>query len=110
MPNIPKEGVNLKCALAFRRKVIYSFRKLAWEVKHDSKYSQIRAVCGISALFSFNAHTGGVRMMQLLGFVVLPYHKPLGRFGLLWENIFSWWLIWVYNETSLHSRHFLRLR
>ena len=49
-------------------------------------------------------------MMQHLGFVVLPYHNPLGRFGLFWENFFSWWLMWAYNETSLHSRHFLKLQ
>ena len=49
-------------------------------------------------------------MMQHLGFVVLPYHNPLGRFGVFWENIFSCWLMLAYNETSLHSRHFLKLQ
>jgi hypothetical protein len=110
MPKIPKEGASLEWALARRRRVVYSFKKLAQEIQHENRYSQIRAICGVSALFSFSAHTGGVRMMQHLGFVVLPYHNPLGRFGVFWENIFSWWLMWAYNETSLHRRYFLKLQ
>jgi hypothetical protein len=41
---------------------------------------------------------------------VLPYHRPLGKFGEFWENFFSWWLMWTYNDASLHSREFWRLQ
>jgi hypothetical protein len=87
-----------------------AFKELAKVMQNDLRYSQVRAVCGTSALFSFTEHTGGVRMMQHLGFSVYPYHNPLGKFGVFWENLFSWWLMWVYNETSLHSRHFQKLQ
>src|SRR4030042_2739022 len=101
MPKLPKGGANLEWALRIRRKVEHSFKQLAMVMQQESRYSQVRAVCGVSALFLFTDHTGGVRMMQHLGFTVLPYHSPLVRFGKFWENLFSWWLMWTYNETSL---------
>lgn len=110
MPKIPKEGANLEWALDLRMRMIHSFRILAKEIQSDQRYSHILALCGVSALFSFTGHTGGVRMIQRLGFTVLPYHNPLGRFGEFWENLFSWWLMWTFNETSLNSRRFFRLQ
>ena len=77
---------------------------------HDPKYSQVRAVCGESALFSYTDHTGGTRLMEHLGFTILPNHRPLGRFGEFWENLFSWWMLWTYNDVSLHSREFWHLQ
>jgi hypothetical protein len=49
-------------------------------------------------------------MMRHLGFTILPYQRPLGRFGEFWENLFSWWLMWTYNKVSLQSREFLHLQ
>lgn len=110
LPKLPTEGANLEWALRLRRQVINSFRGVAKMMMQDSKYSQVRAVCGESALFSFTNHTGGTRLMQHLGFTVLPYHRPFGRFGEFWENLFAWWLMWTYNDASLHSRELLRLQ
>jgi len=110
MPKLPLEGATLEWALQLRRQVIHSFRQVAQVMQADNQYSQVRAVCGESALFSFSGHTGGTRLMQHLGFTVLPYHRPFGRFGEFWENLFSWWLMWTYNYASLNSREFLRLQ
>lgn len=110
MPKLPHAGADLEWALKLRRQVIHSFRGVGKVLQHDSRYSQVRAVCGTSALFSFSDHTGGIRMIQHLGFMVLPYHRPLGRFGEFWENLFSWWLMWTYNNVSMKSREFLRLQ
>jgi hypothetical protein len=110
MPKLPPEGTNLEWALRLRWQVIDSFRGVANILQHYCRYSQVRAVCGTSALFSFSDHTGGMRMMQHLGFIVLPAHRPLGWFGEFWENLFSWWLMWTYNDASLCSREFLRLQ
>ena len=110
MPGIPPSGANLEWALKLRRSIIFSFREVAKLMLAGPRYSQVRAVCGSSALFSFSDHTGGTQMMQRLGFTVLPYHRPLGRFGEFWENLFSWWLMWTYNDKSLTSRKFWRLQ
>jgi hypothetical protein len=110
MPKLPREGASLEWALELRRKMIYSFKTLAKEIIKDSRYSHIRALYGVSVLFSFTGHTGGVRMMQRLGFTILPYHNRLGRFGEFWENLFSWWLMWTYNKASLKNRRFFKLQ
>ena len=110
MPKLPFEGATLEWALHLRRQVIHSYRQVAQVMQADNQYSQVRAVCGESALFSFSGHTGGTRLMQHLGFTVLPYHRPFGRFGEFWENLFSWWLMWTYNYASLNSREFLHLQ
>jgi hypothetical protein len=34
----------------------------------------------------------------------------MGKFGEFWENLFSWWLMWTYNQASLDSRLFFRLQ
>jgi hypothetical protein len=109
MPKLPAAGADLEWALGLRRQVIHSFRGLAKVLKSESRYSQVKAVCGMSALFSFTDHTGGRRMMQHLGFIIRPYQRPLGRFGEFWENLFSWWLMWTYNDVSMKSREFLHL-
>ncbi len=110
MPRLPPAGADLEWALTFRRQVIYSFGLVANRIREDSRYSRVRAVCGSSALFSFTGHSSGMRLMQNLGFTVLPYYRPLGRFGEFWENLFSWWLMWAYNKTSLRSREFRSLQ
>ncbi len=110
MPKLPKEGANLVWALRLRKQVVHSFMLVAKEMVRDARYSQVRAVFGSSAVFSFSDHVGGTRLMQHFGFTVLPYHRPFGRFGEFWENLFSWWLMWAYNTSSLRSRQFWRLQ
>jgi hypothetical protein len=109
MPKVPGEGPTLEWALSLRRQLIHSFRKVAQEMCQNHQYTHFQAICGESSLFSFTDHIGGTRMMQHLGFTVLPYHRPLGRFGEFWENLFSWWMMWTYNDASLHSRAFWRM-
>ncbi len=110
MPKIPPQGADLAWALELRRNLIYTFRCVAKEMQSDTRYAPVRAVCGESALFSFSEHIGGKRMMEHLGFTVLPYHRPAGRFGEFWENLFSWWMMSTYNNASLLSRGFWRLQ
>ncbi len=106
LPKIPAEGATLQWAIKLRRQTIYSFRKITEELRKGGKYSQIRAVYGESTIFSFSGHTGGLKMMQRLGFTILPYESPSGKFGEFWANLFSWWLMWAYNDVSLDSRVF----
>lgn len=110
MPSIPAQGADFTWGLQFRRRLVHSFEIIARLIREDPHYAKIQAVCGNSALFSFSEHLGGVQLMQHLGFIVIPSHRPLGRFGEFWENLFSWWLMWTYNASSLHSRKFWRLQ
>ena len=110
VPKIPEAGADLKWALNLRRSLISSFKGVAKLIMEDPRCLDARAVAGVSALFSSTEHIGGMQMIQRMGFTVLPYHRPLGRFGEFWENLFSWWLMWTYNTNSLNSRKFWRLK
>ncbi len=110
MPRIPTSGADLEWALILSRCLVRSFRGVARWMCIDPRASELRALCGISTLFSSVDHTGGMRMIQRLGFTVIPYYRPLGRFGEFWENLFSWWLMWAYNDVSLLSRNFWHVK
>ena len=81
MPVIPAGGADLKWALHLRRQVLNSFKLLAKVMQGNAIYTPVRAIYGVSVLFSSTNHTGGMRMMQSFGFTILPYHNPLGKFG-----------------------------
>jgi hypothetical protein len=110
MPKLPEDGADLGWARRSHRLLLHTFKMIAKEMQSDEKYASVRALYGTSALLSFNDHTGGTRMMQHFGFTVLPYHPRRGRFGLFWQNFFSWWLMYTYNEVTLHNRDFWRLQ
>lgn len=110
MPKISSQGADLQWALKLRHMLMHSFKLLAEELKRDPQFTHLTAICGTSAMFSFTDHVGGLRMMQHLGFTVLPYHRPLGKFGEFWENLFAWGMMWAYNEASLHGRKFWHLQ
>jgi hypothetical protein len=110
VPRIPPAGADLQWARALSRRIIYSLRAVAHWMEADSSCARVCAIFGASALFSSSDHTGGTHMIQRLGFTIWPYQRPLGRFGVFWENLFSWWLMWTYNEASLRTHAFWRLQ
>jgi hypothetical protein len=109
MPRLPEQGANIEWAIRLRRLTIHSFEEVARELQKGGKYSTVRAIFGESTIFSFSEHTGGLRMMQRLGFTMLPYQSSSGKFGEFWANLFSWWLMWAFNNASLNSREFRHL-
>jgi hypothetical protein len=76
----------------------------------DPRLASVRAVGGTTALLSPGSHPGGRRFLERLGFTILPYRSPLGRFGEFWENFYAWWLMWTFNVASLRHRQLLHLR
>jgi hypothetical protein len=109
MPKLPSEGATLAWAVRLRRLAIHSFEKVAEELQKGGKYSQVQAIYGESTIFSFSGHTGGLHMIQRLGFTVLPLRSAAGKFGEFWANLFSWWLMWAFNNASLDTRNFKQL-
>ncbi len=110
IPPLPPEGPNLAWAVRVRRMLIHSFRLLAAYLEAHPQGRDIRALGGVTVLLAPGGRPAGERLIRRLGFVVLPYHNPLGRFGEFWENLFTWWLMWTFNEASLRHRQLLRLR
>jgi hypothetical protein len=110
LPPIPPSGPTLSWAVRFERLLIQSFQAVASWLYKDPRSTGIRAVGGVLALLPSKDNSGGVRLMQRLGFTILPYHNPLGRFGEFWENFYSWSLLWSYNPASLRSHKLFQLR
>ncbi|MGD0173236.1 MAG: hypothetical protein ABSC61_02185 [Anaerolineales bacterium] len=109
IPAIPDAGPDLGWAARIYSRLIPSFRKLAGRLKTDSAYSGIEAIIGETVLVRDDA--GFINKLFLrLGFSIIPYRNPLGRFGEFWENFYSWWIIWAYNQASLRSHHMFKLR
>jgi len=110
MPGLPVAGADFEWAVRLRRCFIRSLIEVAKLLQGNPRYANAHAIYGDSALLSVSDHTGGMQMLQRLGFTVLPYRRPLGRFGLFWENLLSWGVMWTYNHPSLRTRQFWRLQ
>lgn len=109
LPQIPKEGATFAQAVRFQRQIIKSLQAVAAEIQHDPHLARVQAVGGVTALTTQDESNSAARLFRRLGFTVLPYHNRLGRFGLFWENLYSWLLMWAYNETSLRHRPLFQL-
>ncbi len=110
IPPLPPQGADLAWAIRFRRMLIRSLHGVATYMASKPDLNTIQAIGGITALLSPANHPGGVRLLERLGFVIIPYRHPLGRFGEFWENLYTWWLMWTFNAASLRRRRVFSLR
>lgn len=109
IPAIPQSGPDLAWAARFYSPLIPSFRKLARLLKTDPVYAGIEALIGVTVLVRDDA--GSInKLFVRLGFSIMPYRNPLGRFGEFWENFYAWWILWAFNQASLRSHHLFRMR
>ena len=110
VPPIPSEGPDLAWAVQFHRRLIASYRELAVRIRDEPRYSDVQAVGGVTVLPMIS--TGGREsgLFERLGFVVRPYRGPLARFGEFWETLYTWAIMWTYNQATLRGRGLLRLR
>ena len=107
---IPAEGPTLAWALDTSRRMHYSLRLIARYLQENSTCAEVQAVGGITAHVVLGKADGGKIMLEHLGFMVIPYHRPLGAFGEFWENFFTWWLMWTYNPASTRRRSMFNLQ
>ncbi|MGZ6347462.1 MAG: YkoP family protein [Anaerolineales bacterium] len=107
---IPAEGPTLAWALETSRSMRYSLRLIARYLQDNSACQEIQAVGGITAHVVMGKADGGKVMLEHLGFMVIPYHRPFGAFGEFWGNFFTWWLMWTYNPASTRRRSMFNLQ
>ncbi len=106
---IPPEGPTLAWALETTRSMRYSLRLIARFLQDNATCLEIHAVGGITAHVVLGKADGGKAMLEHLGFMVIPYHRPFGAFGEFWENFFTWWLMWTFNPGSTKRRSMFNL-
>ena len=110
IPALPPAGPDLVWASQTRCLFINSLHAVGRQIAVDPRLANVKAVSGVSVLLSAGDRSSGERMIHRLGFEVLPYHNRLGRFGVFWENLYSWWLMWAFNPVSLNHRQLVRLQ
>lgn len=110
LPRIPPSGPDLAWAKAAQRAFLRSLQAAAMYLQCQPHLKDVGAVGGCTALLFTAGRHGGSRLMERLGFTILPYGGPLGRFGEFWENFYSWMLIWAYNPAGLRYRSLFKLR
>jgi hypothetical protein len=103
LPPIPEDGPDLAWAKEGQRKFVHSLQQVGEYLATTPGMPEIQAVGATTALLMSGKAESGARMIRQLGFVVIPYRSPLGRFGEFWENFYSWLLVWAYNPVSLHA-------
>ncbi len=104
VPRIPDVGPNFAWARKIQRMAIFSFKEAAAYIQNEPKIKENKAIGGPSAIFTWGIQSGGESLMRRLGFTILPYRNPLGRFGEFWENFYTWLLIWTFNAPSSRQR------
>jgi hypothetical protein len=110
LPPIPAAGPDLAFGLRARRLMLKSFQLLAGAVAQDPRLLEAQAFYGLTALVDAGLAGGGEQLARRLGFQLLPYRPPLGRFGEFWEYVYAWALVWAYNPGGLGSLRFSRFQ
>ena len=103
-------GAGLAYGVDARRLMLKSLRLVAQELSCNPQLSGALAVYGLTGLIDAGATTGGEKLAQRLGFCLLPYQPPLGRFGEFLEYVYARALVWAYNPAGLRSLRFSKFR
>jgi hypothetical protein len=109
IPVISKEGVDLSWARRTITLFINSLYSLGTLLSHDPQFESILAIGGASVMLTHYPRQNGVKLLNRLGFTVLPYKNTIGKFGEFWENFYSYLLVWAYNYPSLRDRQLFQL-
>lgn len=110
IPPIAPAGPDLAWALQTERRLRRSLHRLAEWMTDNPDCAQVQAIGGITILISPAGQDGSEHLFRRLGFEIFPWHHPLGRFAEFWENLYTWWLMWAFNPSSLHGRRLWELQ
>jgi len=109
IPPLPEEGPDPAWALRFRRMVVDSFRHLADVVRHDPRLAGVQAVGATTVLFDIEDNPQMGVLLKRFGFSIYPHRSRLGRFGTIWENLYTWWLMAAFDAPSSSRRNPFRM-
>jgi len=101
IPSVSEKGLDLKWAVAMRRKLVLTHQEMAQQVLHNPDWKDFKAIGTTTALFPAGEGTPWERKMQRLGYVVLPHENPAGRFAEFWEGVWAWMIWHTYQSGTL---------
>jgi hypothetical protein len=89
VPAVPPAGLDLGWVKSMQRAFLKSLRSVGSYMQTEPDLADIRAVGGVTVLMFAGTRRSGERFLERLGFTVMPYTNPLGRFGEFWENFYG---------------------
>ena len=110
MPPMPSDGSVIGPAVKLRRRVASSAQSLAKAMENDPRLAGVRAVGGVTPLFTPGDNSAAEGIFRRLGFSVTPHQNPLGRFMEFWEEVYAWFLIRAFTLGNQNRRSLRGLR
>ena len=104
MPPMPNDGSFIGPAVKLRRRVASSAQSLAKAMENDPRLAGVRAVGGVTPLFTYGDNSAAEGIFRRLGFSVTPHQNPLGRFMEFWEEVYAWLLMWAFTPGNQNRR------
>jgi hypothetical protein len=110
LPPVPDDGPRIGTAVKLRRMVAHSAKLLADSMMNDPRLAGVKAVGGVTPLFSPGDNSAAEWIFLRLGFSVTPYRNPWGRFMEFWEERYAWLIIWAFTDRNKSQRRSSGLR
>ncbi len=110
MPPMPSDGSFIGPAVKLRRRVAFSAKSLAEAMENDPRLAGVKAVGGVTPLFTPGDNSAAEGIFRRLGFFVTPHQNPLGRFMEFWEEVYAWLLMWAFTPGNQNRRSLRGLR
>ena len=98
IPPIPQTGPTVSWAVRFRRIMGHSTHLMAEAMKRDPRLAGVKAVGGVTPLFTPGDGSPAEKIFRRLGFTSTPHQNPHGRFMEFWERVYAWLLMWAFTK------------
>jgi len=110
VPPMEAAGPDVAWGARLARLTIRSLRAVAAWIEARPELADRHALGGATVLIESGTAGGSANLVRRLGFEAFPFRNALGRFGEFWENLYTWGLMWTYNQASVRHRPLSRLR
>jgi hypothetical protein len=104
LPPMPSSGSFIGPAVKLRRRVASSTQRLAEAIENDPRLAGVRAVGGVTPLFTAGDNSPAEGIFRRLGFFVTAHQNPRGRFMEFWEEVYAWFLMWAFTPGNQNRR------
>lgn len=113
LTTIPKDGADLRWAMAIRQRMQVSLRELAKAARHDPRLKDVKAFGGTAVFVSRAGVSQVAKMAARFGFEWIPdgrSRSPLRRVHDFFENFLVLGLQWAFNPAGMRGKGFIRPR
>jgi len=77
----------------------------------EESLKDVDSIGGVTSHVLFSGpNNSGSSMLRRLGFTLSPFPHPLKKFGLIFENFYTWVLMWTFNPATLQSHNLFKMQ